>query len=260
MITIKLNGLFILLSHENQNISNSKIERGKIDLRNSVWEVSHMYITANRDRWLNVTIATLILLIIIALLKYDSYTLVYWDAHLQTHLAAQGTTLFNKLFSALANPIMGGIYAVALWFFLWGFKHKLIATWVLGTYFIGQLWFVVLRWWVARPRPAAHSATLTSASFPSHHFFTVVLLCYLVWIAVFPWITENWHRWLLTILMIALCLLVALAQIRMNAAFPIDMVGTLLLTYIWGQIAQAIYLNWFARLQNLTIFRHSDFN
>lgn len=219
-----------------------------------------MYVMTNRDRWLNVTIAVLLLLIIIALLKYDNYTFALWDTRLQTAIVGHGASWLNHLISALTGAIVCGIYAVLLWFFLWGFKHKLIATWLLSTYLLGQVWFVLIRRWVARPRPAAHPHALTTTSFPSHHVFAVVLLSTLVWVAVLPWITHNWHRWLLAIALIVVSLLTIISRIKLNAAFPMDAVGSLLLVYIWLQVAKALYLSVFARLQGRSIFRHSDFN
>lgn len=219
-----------------------------------------MYVSFNRDRWLNITIAGLLFLIVIALIKYNSYLLALIDTSIQSKLTTSHAGVFSHVFSALSNPVVCGIYAVIIWFLLWGFKHKLIATWALATYFVGQLVFMIIAKWVSRTRPAGHSSKLVSSGFPSHHLFAIMLICFIIWVAVFPWITKNWQKWLIMFLMILICLIVMVARIKMFENYPFDMVGSILLCYIWGQFSEWSYLKWFGTLGRSRIFRNSDYN
>lgn len=219
-----------------------------------------MYITVKKDQAMNITIAILLLLIFIALIKYNSLFLAFLDTEIQKHFINHSVTVVNRGISVLSSPLMGGIYVILLWVIAWGFKHKLIATWAVLTYLIGQLIFIAIQSWANRPRPAGHPTGTNSASFPSHHLFSILLVCYLVWVVAFPWVAENWHRWLIAIALVLLCILVIIARLRMKSNYPFDMVGSFLLAYAWSQLAEIIYLRLFKRLRSLRLFRHSDFN
>lgn len=209
---------------------------------------------------MNLLISALSFLIIVSLIKVNSFVLALWDTGVQGYFLEEPPKLISHLVVNLSKPSLCYLYIAILWFLLWGFKHKILAFWVVCTYVFGDVFFLVVRQLVNRPRPIGHPKGLTNIGFPSHHMFAIIMVMYLVFIGLSPLIENDIKKWFLVTAMILMTVLVFIACVRLKINFPIDMIGSVILAYIWSQIAEFAFLHWFADLRQFEVFKNSDFN
>lgn len=220
-----------------------------------------MYIAHNRERKLNFLLAVLAFTIITTLVAFNSLTLVVINNTLQTSLnLILNISLLNQLFAVLGGSLMCTVYILLLWFFLWGFKHKLIAAWLLATYFSGQIAFWLVRLLIHQSHLINVAPTNLGVTFPSWHLFSLILIDYCIYTAVLPLIKTKQQIRMIKIGIWLITLLVILTNIQLHLALPIDIMGSFLLAYAWLQLWQEQYLIHFNRLSNYKLFRHSDYN
>ncbi|MFD0898411.1 hypothetical protein [Loigolactobacillus binensis] len=220
-----------------------------------------MYITHNKERKLNFILALLAFIIITSLIDFNSAVLISLNSWVQTALnLSLNFSPLNQVFYVLSSPLLCALYALFLWFFLWGFKHKLIATWVLFTYFSGELMALLVRTFIHQTQLVAVSPTNLAVYFPSKRLFAVLLIDFCIYTAVLPLLKDKNYRrntqlgvWLFTILAI-------LTNVQLHIATPLDIFGSLLLAYGWLQLCKEQYLLQFRRLQGYKLFRNSDYN
>lgn len=220
-----------------------------------------MYIGENRDRVLNLITAFLIFAVLASLTMTKSPLFTLGDSLLQGFFTGMhfNHPIFNQIVSFFSNPILGFFYVFIMWFILWGFKHKLIAFWIVCTYVTGETLFMFVRKIVAREQPLNHT-NATHGSFPSHHVFTITLVFMFIFVAVVPFIESRIRVTATVIGMWLFTILVVIARIQLNAIFPFDAVGAILLAYTWVEIWEIVYLRIFVNLQNGRAFSHSDYN
>lgn len=220
-----------------------------------------MYIAEDNERIMNVGIGGLLFLVIAVLIKFKATLLSVFDTILQdlfTNLDFKPVIL-NHVMSVLFNPVVCVLYAIVLWFLLWGFKHKMIATWIVCVYISGEIFFLIVRTIIGREQPSGHPNTV-HGSFPNHHVYLASMLAMLIFISVVPFIESRWKKILVTVMMWILVILVMLARIQLKAAYPFDTLGALLLSYFWVELWEMIYLSQFENLCTQRIFRNSDYN
>lgn len=221
-----------------------------------------MYITNDHDRGLNSLMTALLFIFLLSLIVINSPILMTFDILLQDFILGLSFnhSVFNHLLSWLSNPVMVGIYILLIWFLLWGFKHKLIAFWLVCTSLTGEIIFLLIRRVTARPLPTGHEQGLTAGSFPNQHVFSITMVAMLLYICVVPFIRTRWRVWLTTIGLWLVTCLVIIGQIQLQNSYPFDAIASVLLAYSWVEIWEIIYLKAFKRLTQTRIFNHSDFN
>lgn len=218
-----------------------------------------MYVIDKNDRYLNIIIGALIFALIASLVKTRLYLVALWETGLQEFLATPPNFL-ERLLAFLSAPGFCVLYVFFIWFFLWGFKHKLIAFWSLIIFFSGEIIFILIRLITYRPLPTGHPKNLSISSFPNHHLFSLGIIFYIVYIAVIPLIRSIWQKYLLIFCMLAIAAILLVAEIKLKIAYPLDLFASVSLVYLWMQIAQLIYTKWFGNLWDIQIFKNSDYN
>lgn len=143
-----------------------------------------MYVIDKNDRYLNIIIGALIFALIASLVKTRLYLVALWETGLQEFLATPPNFL-ERLLAFLSAPGFCVLYVFFIWFFLWGFKHKLIAFWSLITFFSGEIIFILIRLITYRPLPTGHPQKFINFFIPEspfvfagHHFLHCLYCCH----------------------------------------------------------------------------------
>lgn len=221
-----------------------------------------MYIVNDRDRILNITITVLLFIVIFSLITTNSPILMTFDVLIQDFVLGLSFNhpILNHLLSFFGHPVVTGLYIFSMWFLLWGFKHKLIAFWLVCTYITGETVFLAVHKLAARGLPTGHPKALTGSSFPSHQVFSLTLVGMLFYICVVPFIKQRWRGWLTTITLWLIIFLLAIARVQLRDSYPFDTIASILLAYSWVEIWELVYLKFFRNLTTTRVFRHSDYN
>lgn len=162
------------------------------------------------------------------------------------------------LCTTLASPKMDIFWILLMAFFLWGFKHKLAALWAIFTIVGGDVVAFIIKNVVRRDRPFLHSASDTGFSFPSGHVFGIFIVICVIWTIVVPLIKSNKRRLTVQILTVIFLLLVMISRVFLNAHYPTDTIGAVLIAYTWVQVSEIFYVKYAKRLKaNWRPVRHS---
>ncbi|UQS85650.1 phosphatase PAP2 family protein [Apilactobacillus apisilvae] len=154
------------------------------------------------------------------------------------------------LCTTLASPKMDIIWILIIAFFLWGFRHKIVAIWSLFTIIGGDVIAFIVKNIVRRPRPSLHSAADTGFSFPSGHVFGIFIVISIIWIVLLPLIQGKKKQLLIQIVTFIFLILVMMSRIYLNAHFPTDTLGAAFIAYTWVQISQIFYVKYAPSLKD----------
>lgn len=216
--------------------------------------MSTIYIIDSKERWINIFIAIFVTGTLIYLTIIESSLLSSVDQFTQgilSHLSFNHP-LFNKLILFLFAHLLLDVYIIAFWFLLWGFKHKLLATWGLMTYISANiLAFVVNK---LLQLTSAHTPPVIDLT-----FLKLTILIYLIYICILPNIS-HFSGFLLMIFNFIILIFRSLAGIQLHTVALSTILISILTTYILIQIYETLYLHQFIKLQRIRLFRHSDFN
>ncbi|AVK64726.1 phosphatase [Lactobacillus sp. CBA3606] len=162
-----------------------------------------------------------------------------------------------KLISWLASPGRDILWLVLLSFLLYGFKYKIQAFWSLGLMAGGVILDFIFKHLVARARPIDHLAADSGYSYPSGHVMGTFLLVTVIIIFVVPELAS--YRWALVLkwASIVWLLLVMIARIYMQAHYPTDTLGAVLLGWIWVEVMEWLYVLYARNLLRWQLFYRS---
>jgi len=160
--------------------------------------------------------------------------------------------------TSLAEPKLDIIWVLILAFLLWGFKFKIPALWCLATLAGGDVIASLVKDLIKRARPSAHLAIDDGYSFPSGHVFGTFLLIAMIWVILMPMILAAWKAWLLRIVLIVWMVLVMISRVYLNAHFPTDTIGAVLLAYLWLQVAEGLYIRLAPMMQRWPLLKKSE--
>lgn len=151
-------------------------------------------------------------------------------------------TLIFKVISWLASPGRDILWIVLLAFLLYGFKYKIQAFWSLALMAGGVVLDFIFKHLVARARPIGHLATDTGYSYPSGHTMGTFILVATIIIIIVPEI-DNYRlaqtvKWVSIIWLI----LVMVARVYLQAHYPTDTIGAVLLGWLWVEIMEWVYI------------------
>lgn len=162
------------------------------------------------------------------------------------------------LSTTLASPKFDIIYVLIMAFFMWGFKFKLQALWAIFTIIGGDVVGFVFKEIVRRARPTLHSASDTGFSFPSGHVLGIFIVISIIWIIIIPVMKSDRWRISIQILSVIFLLMVMMSRVYLNAHYPTDTIGAVLIAYTWVQISEIFYVKYAPRLkQNWRPVLHS---
>ncbi|GLB46590.1 phosphatase [Philodulcilactobacillus myokoensis] len=164
---------------------------------------------------------------------------------------------FYNLITMIANPKMDILWILIIAFILWGFKYKVYALWSVCTIIGSDVFGAIIKMIVRRPRPLLHLAKDKGFSFPSMHVFGMMIVISVIWILVVPFIKRQWLQWVVKIAGIIMVLLVMMSRIYLNAHFPTDTLGGVLLGYLWLQICEFLYIKFAPKINYLSVFSHN---
>ncbi|MGX6428859.1 phosphatase PAP2 family protein [Levilactobacillus yonginensis] len=220
-----------------------------------------MLFNRDRDRPWKFTLATLLFLIIAFYIKTQNAYVDFLDSSIvdviQKNQPGWKTLLYRGV-TSLAEPKLAIIWVLILAFFLWGFKFKVPALWCLATLAGGDVLATIVKDVVKRARPSAHLAIDDGFSFPSGHVFGTFLIVAMIWIILIPMIMTVWKAWLVRIILIIWLALVMISRVYLNAHFPTDTFGALLLGYLWLQCAEGLYIRFAPVMQKWPFLKRSE--
>lgn len=151
------------------------------------------------------------------------------------------TAIFTVI-SWLASPSRDILWLVLLAFLLYGFKYKIQALWALALMAGGVVLDFIFKHIIARSRPIGHLATDTGYSYPSGHTMGTFILVAVVIIIIVPEI-DNYRlaqtiKWASIIWLI----LVMVARVYLQAHYPTDTIGAVLLGWLWVEVMEWVYI------------------
>lgn len=220
-----------------------------------------MLFNKDRDRPWKFTLATILFLVVAVYIKAQNAYVDFLDSSIvdviQKNQLGWKTLLYRGV-TSLAEPKLDIIWVLILAFLLWGFKFKIPALWCLATLAGGDVIASLVKSLVKRARPSAHLAIDDGYSFPSGHVFGTFLLIAMIWVILMPMIMAAWKAWLLRIVLIVWMVLVMISRVYLNAHFPTDTIGAVLLAYLWLQVAEGLYIRLAPMMQHWPLLKKSE--
>ena len=165
--------------------------------------------------------------------------------------------VFYKVISWLASPGMDVLWIVILAFLMYGFKYKIQAFWSLAYMFGAMVLGFIVKHVVGRARPIGHLAQDTGFSYPSGHVLGTFVLVSVVLILVVPELPTYRLALIVKWVSVVWLLLVIFSRIYLNAHYPTDTLGAVLLAWIWCQVMQWFYVFWAPGLLKWQLFYRS---
>ncbi|MFD1456179.1 phosphatase PAP2 family protein [Levilactobacillus lanxiensis] len=220
-----------------------------------------MLFNKDRDRPWKFTLATILFLVVAVYIKAQNAYVDFLDSSIvdviQKNQPGWKTLLYRGV-TSLAEPKLDIIWVLILAFLLWGFKFKIPALWCLATLAGGDVIASLVKSLVKRARPSGHLAIDDGYSFPSGHVFGTFLLIAMIWVILMPMIMAAWKAWLLRIVLIVWMVLVMISRVYLNAHFPTDTIGAVLLAYLWLQVAEGLYIRLAPMMQHWPLLKKSE--
>lgn len=213
-----------------------------------------MYIAVNPERKFNLIILLLVELIVITLMQFHAALPRLFNQIGQ--LLAAFVPLpnwFSQSGLFVSRWFMGLFYALTLWFFLWGFKHKLIATWVLATYLGGNaIGFCLQKIITVLP--------LQSTTIINQQVLVLLLSSSCLMTALTPLIRKARQQRALNVSLWLVKFWLVIALLKTQTATATIILTSVIFAQAWLQFCQMQYLTQFKQLQQFPLFQHSDYN
>ncbi len=165
--------------------------------------------------------------------------------------------VFYKVISWIASPGKDVLWLVILAFLLYGFKYKIQAAWSLGYMAGAMVLGALVKHVVARIRPINHLAADTGYSFPSGHVLGTFVLVSVIIIFVVPELPSYRTAQIVKWVSIVWLILVMLSRVYLNAHYPTDTIGAVLLAWTWAQVMEWFYVLWARELLQFKLFYRS---
>ena len=113
------------------------------------------------------------------------------------------------------------------------------------TLFGGDVLGTIVKHVIKRDRPAQHPVSDTGYSFPSGHVLGFFLIAAIISLVVVPLIRSGATRVIIQLVLIFAVVLVAISRVYLQAHYPSDTFGAMLLAYAWLQFSEGVYV-WYA--------------
>lgn len=206
-----------------------------------------MLIQPENDRWKWFAISGILFILIAAMIKEQSMILQLVDSVFQSLFTNQNGNnhfvhMLMTVVSFLGSPKMDLLWMLIIAFFLWGFKLKIPALWMLCTVVGGDALGWIVKHIVKRARPVQHMAKDNDYSFPSGHVLGFFLVVAVLMLIVVPLIRKRSTRIICQILLVLAVLVLAISRVYLWAHYPVDTIGAMLLGYTWLQVAEWLYV------------------
>ncbi|GEO67717.1 phosphatase PAP2 family protein [Levilactobacillus spicheri] len=220
-----------------------------------------MLFNRDRDRPWKFGLTTILFLILAFYVKAQNAYVAFLDSSIvdviQKNQPGWKTLMYQGI-TTLMEPKLIIVWTFILAFLLWGFKFKIPALWCLATLAGGDVLAAVVKNVVQRARPTAHLAADNGYSFPSGHVFGTFLLIAMIWLILVPMIATPWRAWLVRIILIVWLILLMISRVYLNAHYPTDTIGAVLLAYLWVQAAQGLYIRLAPVMKHWPLLTHSE--
>lgn len=220
-----------------------------------------MLFNRDRDRPWKFGLTTILFLILAVYIKAQNAYVAFLDSSIVDVIQKNQPgwkTLMYRGITTLVEPKLVIVWVFILAFLLWGFKFKIPALWCLATLIGGDVIATLVKDVVQRARPSAHLAIDTGYSFPSGHVFGTFLLVGMIWLILVPMISTPWRAWVVRIILIVWMGLVMISRVYLNAHFPTDTIGSVLLAYLWLQVAEGLYIRLAPVMTHWPLLKHSE--
>ncbi|KRN03156.1 membrane-associated phospholipid phosphatase [Levilactobacillus senmaizukei DSM 21775 = NBRC 103853] len=220
-----------------------------------------MLFNRDRDRPWKFGLTTILFLIVAFYIKTSNAFAEFIDSSIvdviQKNQPGWKTLLYRGV-TILAEPKLAIIWVLVLGFLLWGFKFKIPALWCLATLGGGDVLATLVKHVVKRARPSSHLAIDDGYSFPSGHVFGTFLLVAMIWLILVPMLMHTWQAWLLRLILLFWMALVMISRVYLNAHFPTDTLGAVMLGYLWLQFTEGLYIRLAPAMQHWPLLKHSE--
>ncbi|KRN58291.1 phosphatase PAP2 family protein [Limosilactobacillus secaliphilus] len=221
-----------------------------------------MLIEKDSGRWKRLIVGVVLFMVVTAMVYKNSMLIGAIDSVLQaligeTNHSGSMTQHLMTLISFLGSPKMDILWTLVIAFFLWGFKFKIPALWALCTVFGGDVLGFLVKHIVKRGRPAQHMAKDHGFSYPSGHVLGFFLVAAVLFLVVIPLIKSNSKRVICQLLVVLFIILLAVSRVYLNAHYPSDTIGAMLLGYAWLQIAEALYRSFAPQMTHWRLVHHT---
>lgn len=219
-----------------------------------------MLIEKSKNRTAKIIVAVIFSILITGFVAMNSDYLQFLDSVFVNAIQHDVTKFwdgFYTLITNLANPKIDIFWILVTAFFLWGFKYKIPALWALFTLGFGDVIGFLVKNIVRRARPIAHLVQDDGFSFPSGHVLGITLVCGILWVMVLPLIKKRSTKIILKIVLVLIIALVMISRVYLNAHYPSDTIGAVIIGYTWLQISESLYPKWAPKLTKFRLVRNS---
>ncbi len=184
-----------------------------------------------------VTIATGIILKNYGPFSIEESILLWFRTNQDVSLLA-GPSWMYPLWKSISHSgntlprIMTAITAIIVFLVFRRWKTALFISVVLSG---GYLFSALLKWWIARPRPAVvpHLDHVSTASFPSGHALNSTLFYFTMAVVMAPLLSGKNYRRLLYIIATIFSLMTGISRIALGVHWPTDVIGGWLIAISW---------------------------
>lgn len=206
-----------------------------------------MLIEKERGRGLILTVTTILFLMLAVMAMRQSQLLGLIDSEIVNRVprnSAFAVAAFSAI-TKLASPTLDLVYMLVIAGGLWLFHYRIPALWTLGYGLGGNVLGTVIKHIVGRARPIGHLAADDGYSFPSGHVLGTFMVAAILFLMVIPLVESRLQRLLIQTILCIWVLLVMFSRVFLQAHFPTDTIGAVLLAYAWLQVAEYLYI-WLA--------------
>lgn len=203
-----------------------------------------MMINRDGNRTAKLVVSFVFAIILTALVKANFGYLNFLDSLGITGIQKSPSPFWEHFYGGITflfSPSLDIFWMVVIAFFLWGFHYRIPALWGLATLAGADIVGFIVKNIVQRPRPELHLAADDGYSYPSGHTLGAFIVLAVLWIIVVPLIKKKTNQILVKILIVVVMFLVMVSRVYLNAHYPTDTIGAVVIGYTWLLFAENLY-------------------
>ncbi|VDG32591.1 phosphatase [Lactobacillus sp.] [Lactiplantibacillus mudanjiangensis] len=219
-----------------------------------------MMIDKSRSRPVKFVIAVILFAYLSYFISAGAIGIDLLDAGVTSVVTMSTNGFFTGLFTViswLASPGRDILWMIILAFLLYGFKYKIQAFWALALLAGGNILAFVFKHLVARARPIGHLAQDTGYSYPSGHVLGTFMLVMVITIFIVPELPNYRLADTLEAVSVIWLVLVMLSRVYLQAHYPTDTLGAVLLGWWWLEVMEWLYVLYARKLLKWQLFYRS---
>lgn len=203
-----------------------------------------MMIDRDGNRTAKLVTTFIFAIILTIMVKANFGYLTFLDSLGVTEIQKSPSPFWEHFYSGvtfLFSPSLDIIWMLVIAFFLWGFRYRIPAIWALATLAGADVVGFLVKSIVQRPRPELHLAADDGYSYPSGHTLGAFIVLAVIWITVVPLLKKRSLQVITKIVLVVVMILVMISRVYLNAHYPSDTIGAVLIGYTWLLFAENLY-------------------